>query len=156
MRRTIIRPPLIRFCPTGCSGQSGSELNVDIDGGTIWKLFLALLPSFFGLTAFRISLDLLAERSGGDSFPAACVSRLLEANEHSLLRPSPADSTPQEFAESESEERDEDDRHHLVMSFSELLSPSGRSPFRAMLWPPGRPAPLVAAPLSLLSQRLVC
>jgi hypothetical protein len=129
---------------------------VDVNGGTIWKLFLALLPSFFGLTAFRISLDLLAERSGGDSSPGACVCRHLEAHEHSLLQPSPQDSTPQEFAESESEETDEDDRHHLVMSFSELLPPSGPNPVRGMAWPPGRPAPRMAAPLSLLSQHLVC
>jgi len=129
---------------------------VEVNGGTIWKLFLALLPSFFGLTVFRIALDLLAERSGGDSSPGTCVYRLLEANEHSLLRPSPQDSTPQEFAESESEETDEDDRYHLVMSFSELLPPAGPNPARAMVWPPGHPAPRVAAPLSLLSQHLVC
>ena len=129
---------------------------MDANGRTIWRLFLALLPGFFGLIAFGISLDLLAERSGGDSSPGACVCRLLEANEHSLLQPSPQDSTPQEFAESESEETDEDERHHLVMSFSELLPPSGPNPCERMVWPPGRPAPRVAAPLSLLSQRLVC
>jgi hypothetical protein len=129
---------------------------VDVNGQTIWKLFLALLPGFFGLTAFGFSRDYLAQRSRGEPSPGVWLCRLLEANEHSVLRPSPQDSTPQEFAESESEETDEDDRHHLVMSFSELLPPSGPNPVRGMAWRPGRPAPRLAAPVSLLSQQLVC
>jgi hypothetical protein len=129
---------------------------VNVNGRTIRGLFLALLPGFFGLTAFGNFLDLLAERSGGGSATEARVCRFLETNEHSLLQPSPQDSMPQEFAESESDETDEDEKHHPVMSFSELLPPSGPNPVRGTVWPPGRPAPRVAAPLSLLSQRLIC
>ncbi len=129
---------------------------MNVNGGTIWKLFLALLPSFFGLTALRIALDLLPERSWGDALPGTCMYRLVEANEHFLLRPPPQESTPQECAESESEETDEDDRNHLVTSFFELFPPSGPNAARATVWPPGHPAPRVVAPLSLLSQHLVC
>ena len=127
-----------------------------LNGRTISRLFLALLAGFYVLTALGVSLDLLAERSRGVSAPDSCVCRLLEANEHCLRQPVPQTSTPQEFAESESEATDEDERYHLEMSFSQLLPPSGPNPVRAMVRPSGRPAPRGAAPLSLLSQRLIC
>ena len=155
MRATLC-PALIRLCGPTSRGEAGVNGNVDVNGRTIWTLFLALLPGFFGLTAFVLFLDLLAGRFGDDPAPNVRGCRLLVAYEHSLRRLLPQDSTQQECAESESDETDEDEKHHLVMSFSELLPTSGPNPVRGMGWPSGRPTPRVAAPLLLLSQHLVC
>jgi hypothetical protein len=130
--------------------------NVDVDGRMIWTLFLATLLGFFGLTASRMSLELLAERLRSDPTQGTCELRLPPEKEHSVRPPSRQVSTPQEFAESESDDDDDDEGRHLLMSFSERLPSLSLKPARGIGWPSGRSARLVPPPLSLLSQRLIC